>query len=436
MTGEKSTNGPLTLPPTITKHLQSVLGDGIVEKATIREAKSAQQQVFIVALSSSSCHPPCSLPPIWQEALESGRHNIVIRIWKGSARWWNLHSSHAVSEFNESADEPAVLLLARAEIAGYRVARDALLLEGGQAEIPKVLYFSHDDHDSVEKQPWAIMSYVGPENAFFDEQRVPSSEWMDGMVKNRPEFGFDEPHPRWGRVPVDDCLDYVFHVLERFTIPLHRYFLLNEDGKVKHATKPRTYNDMVKLYEKAHDKIVQELQDAPLDKTQTKMVNTLGLCIQRLAQETDVKNLPPVLCHMDCQPQNLIFYRQEDNTLPQLHSVLDWEEAAFADPRFEILLLCRKVCANQSQADAVWEFYTKELHKIDSRLTVGPIDPWLKLETVHSITTLVLQSMNLLNGGRAPWEARQDLLRKLEREYQRLAWAGWAFCDTSNPSNG
>jgi hypothetical protein len=35
-------------------------------------------------------------------------------------------------------------------------------------------------------------------------------------------------------------------------------------------------------------------------------------------------------------------------------AVLDWEEAADGDPRFEPLLLGRKLCANEEQARTVW----------------------------------------------------------------------------------
>lgn len=438
MTGESDNETRLLLPTAIQNHLSSVLGDDAVANATIREAKSAQQQVFIVSLLPDSCqstHPVC-----WQEALQTGRHHIVVRIWKGSARWWNLHSSYALSEFNESDKEPGVVLLARAEIAGYRVARKALV--DTQLEIPQVLYFSHDSKECTEQQtPWAIMSYVGPDSAFFFDSPCiePTDEWVTGMIKVRPEFGFDEPHPRWGRVPVDQCLDYVFHVLEKFTIPLHRHFLLNNDNDTSYWAKSRTYKDMVGLCRKAHDKMVRELKDVPNDETQARIIRALGLCIERLEDEAkQVTKLPAVLCHMDCQPQNLIVYREEECKIPQLHSVLDWEEAVLADPRFEILMLCRKVCANEKQAEAVWNYYTREMQSIDPRLTVGPIESWLKFETVHSITTLILQSMNLLNGGRSPWETKPDLLSKIEREFQRLAWRGWAFCEeiTGNTSNG
>jgi hypothetical protein len=311
-------------------------------------------------------------------------------------------------------------------------------------EIPQVLYFSHDDHSKVckekAKQPWAFMSYVGPESAFFHDassnNNKPTDEWLDGMIQIRREFGFDEPHPRWGRVPVDRCLMFCFHVLEKFILPMHDYFFSNgasgldwtELGRPSAGgnVHPWTYEDMIALYERMHSRMI------PRDEAETNIIRALGQCIQRLG-EAHISNMPPVLCHMDCQPQNLIFFRQVHNNPlpPQLHSVLDWEEAAYADPRFELLLLCRKVCANRDQAQAVWDYYSREIQRTHPTLVgvVGAMDAWLQLETVHSITTLVLQSMNLVGGGRNPWETKTDLLGKLEREFHRLKGQGWTFCD-------
>jgi hypothetical protein len=70
-------------------------------------------------------------------------------------------------------------------------------------------------------------------------------------------------------------------------------------------------------------------------------------------------------------------------------SILDCEEAALADPRFDILMICRKVCANRQQATYVLERYSS-LCSIES--SMNPIKPSLKLESVHSIITLLLQA--------------------------------------------
>lgn len=82
------------------------------------------------------------------------------------------------------------------------------------------------------------------------------------------------------------------------------------------------------------------------------------------------------------------------------------------------------MCANRQQADELWGYYQHQF----PNLALGPIEAWLRLETVHSISTLLLQSLDLLGGGRSPWETKPDLLGKIEREFSRLVLSGWKFC--------
>jgi len=148
-----------------------------------------------------------------------------------------------------------------------------------------------------------------------------------------------------------------------------------------------------------------------------------------------------VLCHCDLQPQNLIFWTEEppwsasESTsldIPNVACILDWEEASWADPRFELILLCRKVCANMEQATSVWIYYVNRVaawasaHGIGS-MDVGRIEPWLKLEAVHSLAILLLQTQNLSGRG-AQWEDKANLLSKMDREFSRLTTLGWEFC--------
>jgi len=165
--------------------------------------------------------------------------------------------------------------------------------------------------------------------------------------------------------------------------------------------------------------------------------------------------------------------REEDHSKiePKVLSVFDWEDAAWADPRFDLILLCRKVCANRNQANVLWSEYANAMLVLKKAMTnddhdynhdydgggdednknndelvdkegctnsntmgcstsseyhltkknfIGPIKPWLQLETVHSITTMLLQSTDLLGGGRNPWETKNDLWGKLQRELTRL----------------
>lgn len=195
-----------------------------------------------------------------------------------------------------------------------------------------------------------------------------------------------------------------------------------------------SYKSMVQLYEREHNKIKLSLVSS--NDTKLKDIGELlGEAICKLTEEKpylDEPLKPLVVCHMDCQPQNLLFAgpveRDGRLTGPRILSVFDWEEAALADPRFELLLLCRKVCANRNQAEEIWKLYDQDL----KGQSLGPLAPWLALETVHSIISLLLQSMDLLGGGRSPWESKPDLWGKIQREVRRLVLEhAWDFCDAA-----
>ena len=350
----------------------------------------------------------CSVPfpEIWSDLVVAGGNRLVVRQWRGSARWWNL---------NRNDESP--VSLARAEVSAYRIAYKSL----PHLALPKVLHFE----PSTDDYPWAIFSYVGEESVHFDENRQFTMTWVESMIKVRHEFGFDEPHPRWGRVPVDDAVTYALKVLRAVTIPLHQHLSVDSDQEWRdlirngHAT---TFADMLVVYEDAHALMMTACTNAgPSNKKLLGVTDCIGKCTIHLrAEASNIKPLSSVLVHMDCQPQNMIFHRSENET--HVASVLDWEEAAYADPRFELILLGRKVCANRAQANMIWKTYEDECQ------TLGDIEPWLRLETMHSIITLVLQSMNLAAGGRNPWETQPDLWGKIERELHRLVGLGWEFC--------
>ena len=491
----------------------------------VEPCKSAQQQVWIVSLSSCPSLNGViktvndegnnnSISLEWKQALQRGRNKVVVRLWKAGARWWNLHQNDA-----QSNDDPT-LSLAQSEVAGYRIARLAFTRNGdgdqlgpttNSAYIPRVLEYcesgtkdSETEHGvTVSRYCWAIIEYVGPHSALFchgDVETVANDvcchyddSFVTGMVKTRSEFGFDEPHPRWGRVPVEFALDYALMILRDVMIPLHcqtSILLLDQQhlgGKGydrwdhKPDQKAPKFQDMVKLYkyslqrrirpvwiskyqhqgkqgrdEERNEKmesIINHLEQA-LNDMETYTSNTHRVCgissngtsNTRLSHNKNpipwtIPPLDPVLVHMDLQPQNILLARrrkhndniccnmQSESVLSTgdmvVQSVLDWEDSATADPRFDLLMVCRKVCANREQADILWKEYQKmRMASVDTSdsqvLELGPIEPWLQLETAHSLITLLLQSMDLLGGGRNPWETKKDLWGKLEREFNRL----------------
>eukprot|EP00536_Pseudo-nitzschia_multiseries_P017324 jgi/Psemu1/292969/fgenesh1_pg.1489_\ len=397
----------------------------------------------------------------------------------------------------------------------------------GLPKIPRVLYFSGGSSDgSVQEQPcWALFEYVGPDEddrlvcnsrltpgtgnhvdetvqtdsrnsekrPFTAVFRAIDRSYLNGMIKTRTEYGFDEPHPRWGRVPVDQALDYAKIILNEVLLPLHRSSRrLFRDEQQSHqdlSISSKTYSGMVGTYRKAlkdmttsnhyhgeddsggnsqREISVSSISEGDGDCRLTECFQRLELALDLLENQgtATIPPLDPVLVHMDLQPQNLIFcnlvgnkHHRDDSSLhcgesrckhrpsflfPAVFSILDWEDAAWADPRFDLILLCRKVCANRKQADIIWSDYEQALHasydyvqhsgtsvasSVQEEGTngkqrkqsrhLGSIEFWLRLETVHSITTMLLQSMDLVNGGRDPWETKKDLWGKLQREFKR-----------------
>lgn len=177
------------LPKDILNFLTGILGDDALTDLKVKECKSAQQQVWILEGIHRRRN---SLPEEWMEALKMGNNHLVVRQWKASSCWWNLNSNQpGQKEGQNVANE--VDTLAASEVSGYRIARKALPL----IHIPSVLHYSLDsDLAQRDDRPWAILAYVGPDSAVFDQNCHEDHSWMDSMVKTRFEFGFEEPHPR------------------------------------------------------------------------------------------------------------------------------------------------------------------------------------------------------------------------------------------------
>lgn len=470
------------------------------------------------------CSPPIILNRLMQ-ALHSGNHKLILRKWKQGARWWNLNMNHTDTSSSSSTttdnsdNNNNTLAMARAEVAGYRLAKLAMNHHSQQlnnhnkkrkinAYVPDVVYFSHDDNDTVDTEgdPWAIFSYFGSNRVEgLDEERnidvniinnstlkwdikkvmsetktpqsISSSQrnhlieckhYPSTMTKIRHEFGFDEPHPRHGRVPIDECSDYAHMILRDVVLPVqfsffewsssscpmqpsingvewkHNLCALAVDSQ---TSKPFQYHDMIAVYSLALQRLSTAQQNATIDdERMDTLFQMMHECVAALEHEWDGHDdrhpppLPAVVCHMDLQPQNLTFWHDRNNDSEKdidvdvhvsehcsVASVMDYEEAAYADPRFEVLLICRKVLANLEQAEGLWKSYSSSV-KLQTTFDVGPIDPWLRLETVHSLFTLLLQANNLLGGGRNPWETKPDLWDKIDRERMRLMRMGWSFC--------
>lgn len=323
------------LHDSILPYLSRQIGDSVVKSVVIEEkCKSAQQAVYIVffealnddvvsRVGERSSHSTANdddvnqyIPIHWKEALDNGRNRIVIRIWLGSSRWWNLN--HPTNNNNDNDDNndingntgkyPSAYLSSLNEIAlhevwGYQLSRNIFLHCHQQQQrddsnaiyVPKILDFSFNNHSNDNCKhntkeavhpivnskkthdpvaaahqdfPWAIMEYVGSKSKRFDLNGLEYyNDWMKCMIRERDEFGFKcEPHPRWGRIPVTDCIPYAETVLTNVILPIHKYFLNHYDqSDSTHFTvldqkllcpKVTTYMDIMRCYREKYERYI------------------------------------------------------------------------------------------------------------------------------------------------------------------------------------
>lgn len=384
---------------------------------SVEPAKSAQQEVFLLQMDVKNTK--VRIDQEWDDCLKTGKNRLVVRIWKGGSNWWNLNSNQ----------DPRVL--SRSETMGYKIAHESFVAnDTSDVLVPRVLHYESGDGQSSLHFAWAVLEYVGPHSMKFErDEMLFDASYLEGMVKVRHEFGFDEPHPRWGRVPEGESLKYATVILKQIVLPLQRQSRKWTSDREEYNLEVKTYSRMIQLYSGLWKDMSSTINyrsattptDIPSPTLDQRMVHALKIVEEAVTKtlpindaSTHIPPMSPVLVHLDLQPQNVLFCKKDMDAIIVVSSVLDWEDAAMADPRFEILLLCRKVCPNRLQANQLWKLYSDSIAE-----NPGPIRPWLQLETIHSIITLLLQSMELHNGGRNPWETKTDLWGKLQREFFR-----------------
>mmetsp|Transcript_58697 Transcript_58697/g.143555 ORF Transcript_58697/g.143555 Transcript_58697/m.143555 type:complete len:585 (+) Transcript_58697:60-1814(+) len=523
--------------------------DLLLQIESVEECKSAQQKVFIVRVATNKMNKKNVVVVVvlrmwyggscWWNLHRNGEHQR--HLLADSEIMGYTVARRALNEHHTTNEKyPCHGCIAIPRV--YKFVNTDTTRAVGREETNMTT--SHDDRNEyiyVDRQqqpsssslssqplrPYAILQYVGPgSSSFLLEQNQlrrnggsghdnfppsssttrtaslerlhlrPSTTYEDNMIKVRHEFGFDEPHPRWGRIPTNDALEYAQLILHQVVLPIHSYCFDHVDRdsnsktteKIQIATasppaennntdeiideQMETYAGMVCRYRKAWKEMMSKIEQKQHQqqiglvnhdhhdnglKTQKDALGSLHQAIKVLEDNVSLILQPyaPVLVHLDLQPQNIKFGVHEnevtvnddvDTKNERVVSVLDWEDAAWADPRFEMLMLCRKVCADMDQTNSLWseyaQWYDEYLSKIEhgtkpqreesnndtastdiTKWKIGPVRPWMQLETVHSITTLLLQSMDLLHGGRNPWETKSDLWGKLEREFSR--WDLW-----------
>jgi len=492
---------------TIVEFIEQFFGV-VVNLSSLAEKKSAQQTVYILPVSFfcqtkvAGYHRHRDRQNNFLDTIRSCDYKIVLRIWRGNGKFWNLHGLTK----QRRSQQHELVEFAKAEVAGYRISRYILTridtydnlrdtacsvrdVRVNGIVVPEVLYFSHDTTAgkiiSPNTPPWAIFSYVGKESVHFNNMNRINDQgtFVSQMVKVRHEFGFDEPHPRHGRVDSNRSLSYALQVLDQIIKPLHHpFYTSNNPMHASHLHGMHKilafdaigecyrYNHMVSLYHRISHDLLIEVQKRENQEGIYISVNPVPLINEQLIRHTHLlynytsqltteverrgnqelhRNPPGVLCHCDLQPQNLMFFWTsisdvDTHTVPSIACVLDWEEAAYADPRFEIVLICRRVCCDINQARVVWDNYTRwvdhEFNHYDRNIIIGPLEPWLILEGLHNICIWLLQAWEMTRfwsssdlgssasrTGRNPWEDRKTLEGKIEREFQRFNTYGWNF---------
>ena len=84
------------------------------------------------------------------------------------------------------------------------------------------------------------------------------------------------------------------------------------------------------------------------------------------------------------------------------------------------MLICRKICSDRIQVDIIWKAYGDVLLELYNT-NIGSIDPWLKIEGVHSVLTEILKVV------KDTYKRNAALEGKINQELYRLGNLGWIF---------
>jgi len=157
------------------------------------------------------------------------------------------------------------------------------------------------------------------------------------LIRPRFKYGYEEYHPRWGRLSVDQSLPYALAIIDQVLVPLHKSNIteLSPDLRVSSWGVRFHFLDVA-------DRV--RVQLSAVQTCDSHMRNAVEFAVSVTCRAMTLwkrsglqseQRIPCVLCHMDLQPQNV-----SRDAMGKILFVFDWEEAAWADPTFELLLLC------------------------------------------------------------------------------------------------
>ncbi|GMI45001.1 hypothetical protein TrCOL_g9319 [Triparma columacea] len=421
-----SSSIPSSTPTIIPQTYLDTLKDVVEGTLRFEELKSAQHKVYKVQYEVKG-----------GGGEGGGLVTSVLRVYVGASSWWNLYLDSCPSD-----------LLPPAEISTSEHLCYTLTQKYYDQAPPS---FGPRSPSMRTFQP----SVLGSSSNWLSLSYVPHTPFPH-MIPDRVEFGFLEPHPRHGRLEPRDCLGYCCMVLEGYFYRVCKGAW--KEGGGKGEVNPR---DVVGRVEK----VMKEVEGRGVGGGRAEEVKRMASELGRdyfagveewrgggeegandggERSEKTVPYLPPVVVHCDLQPQNLClgtaqdvggerregtWTRREDNdtttttTTYFIEGVVDYEEARFADPRFELMFMCRRVCCDLEQASIVWGMFS-EFSKGEG-WEVGGLEGWMKLECLVTLAGCVVRGSGMgeewiKKEGRG--EGRQDQeeeWRKYEREIER-----------------
>lgn len=114
--------------------------------------------------------------------------------------------------------------------------------------------------------------------------------------------------------------------------------------------------------------------------------------VKECFEQAPIPPLPPALLHLDFHMGNILISKTE-----QVLAVLDWEFACIGDPRFDLARHIRRSCQDRRDPEnfrggpELWEAYSELRFGGASSACLGPMDPWIALESLvlHVFTTVL-----------------------------------------------
>merc|ERR1712129_537175 len=127
--------------------------------------------------------------------------------------------------------------------------------------------------------------------------------------------------------------------------------------------------------------------------------------VRRTFATARVSDLPPALGHLDWHLGNVLVDRTGT-----LLAVLDWEFAGITDPRFDLARFvrlscwdgdgskCRKRSRGPSEKE-IWEKYSQCRFRQSAIECLGPLEPWIALESLAVLVVTSAVCARVASGG-------------------------------------